>query len=88
MTQMGLDIEAIEHLDFEANLVCESLFGCDRPVAWRFVLSCCGRVFLMCDPCKVAILQEMADFPDQTVECRFCLSRHPYGKTILSMERL
>ena len=83
-----LEIEAIESLDFEANLACESMLECDRPIAWRLVLSCCAKVFLLCDPCKVEILQEIAANPDQTMECRFCRNHTPYGKLVMSVEAL
>lgn len=56
-TMMGLDIEAIEHLDFSFAPPCEMTRGeeniCDKCAEWKLVIACCGNTYLMCDQHKV-----------------------------------
>lgn len=52
MTMM--DIETIEHLDFEFTPPCE-VRGCDPLEAeYKVVFACCGHTMLWCEECYVA----------------------------------
>jgi hypothetical protein len=45
-----LDIEAIEHLDFDLEDVCEAE-GCDDTPVWSLTLPCCFFTLKICDGC-------------------------------------
>lgn len=53
MTQMGLDTDSIELLDFDYDVPCDIKIGedkrdCDRPAEWVITLSCCGKQLMWC----------------------------------------
>lgn len=58
MTDTEEDI--IELMDFDYEVPCDSYdddgSACANPAEWRIILSCCGRVALMCDPHYQGIL--------------------------------
>jgi len=56
MTQMGLDIETIEHLDFEFDPPCE-MSDDDRTATWKLTISCCGHTILACEKCKNTVME-------------------------------
>lgn len=67
------DIEQIEHLDFEFTPPCERLQGeCDRPAAWKVMLGCCGRFFVMCDICLTQQQEFFSVHPDMMGTCLSC----------------
>ena len=46
-----LEIELLDHLDFDFIPPCE-VKGCDpEPAKYRVVFSCCGHTMLWCEPC-------------------------------------
>lgn len=63
MTMMGLDVETIEHLDFEFAPPCEQTEYCDSAAEWKITPSCCGRLILFCTPCKDYLVQGLKRSP-------------------------
>ena len=47
-----LEIEAIEHLDFEPEDECETVFPCGNKAEWLLVHPCCGASDAVCSSCK------------------------------------
>lgn len=88
MTQMGLDIEAIEHLDFEFAPPCENTEGCDKAATWKLTTACCGGVFLFCDDCKNLEMGMLAAMPNTTFKCAICKNRVALRDHVYSVERL
>ena len=74
----NLDIETIEHLDFEFEPPCEALQGmeppytpCEKsnPAEWIVVGACCGKTTLICDECLERKLNRKSLF------CHICSKR-------------
>lgn len=42
-------LELIMHLDFEHEIPCDNN-DCDKAAEWKFIVSCCGKMLVACDP--------------------------------------
>lgn len=62
-TAFGLDIETIEHLDFEFAPPCEQDTDCDNEAEWKIVPACCGRNILFCTTCKDDLVEGLERSP-------------------------
>lgn len=93
MTQMGLDIEAIEHLDFDSDLPCDYNRNhstnppCSKAAEWKIMVSCCGGMVLLCDEHYDFTGEIIAKHP--AIRCSLCRFIHmPSRNIILSIDRL
>ena len=65
-----LDIEAIEHLDFDVEPTCDAIiWPCTRTAVWRMTRTCCDAVFLLCDLHKNAETEYIQTYSS----CLFCI---------------
>ena len=93
-TTIGLDIESIEHLDFEFAPPCDSRAegGCDNVAEWKGVLACCGSTMLICQECldkNDRFMEFVTMMKFKTVRCKTCLAEFPTETTIwVILERL
>jgi hypothetical protein len=79
-----LEIEAIEHLDFDADLSCENERGCDRKAVWRISRTCCDKTYLTCEECKASVIL----FMDQILESYGHISCDECGTDFLTRENI
>lgn len=89
--ERGIEIESVEHLDFEHEEPCDFgklyEYGCDNVATWRIVISCCGGVILFCQEHVDITLESIA--AGYRIKCNFCETVHsPGSAAILSMEKL
>lgn len=82
MTQMGLDIEAIEHLDFDHAPPCEAAVPCDHAAAWVVTYPCCVRQTLLCDGCWAQVKRLAEKRRAQTWEHLPCGAHMTYREFI------
>lgn len=66
--QEQLDREAIEHLDWDHEPICQAYFAvpgagrrvpCDRPAQWRMFCRGCGQLAVVCGPCRGRFLTDL-----------------------------
>lgn len=68
------DIDLTLLFDFEKEVVCESVLGCDNTAEWVCKWShCCGTKILLCQKCKD--ICEKSDLADLATTCGWCLSK-------------
>lgn len=88
-TMMGLDIETIEHLDFEFSPACERQDKtCDNTAEWFWIIGCCGRMLLLCDECHTALKTFRDAKPDLDIRCRACEHVLPCHKWLMQFGRI
>lgn len=85
MTQMGLDIETIEHLDFAPP--CDDK-ECDRAAEWTLRVSCCGHLWLMCETHKVQTQNFVTNHLEWVIECDVCHKKTKCKEFYLSFDKL
>lgn len=53
------DIDLTVLFDFDSEIACESITGCDNEAKWKVVTNCCKVSCLLCDECKVKTIKEL-----------------------------
>lgn len=75
MTSTNQDVDWITVFDFDSDIACENVkANCDNKAEWRYVLRCCGTVYLICTPCKNRSMRwfKMCEKTKATVTCTTC----------------
>lgn len=70
------DVDWFAVLDFEHELTCETdRKECSNKAEWAARTRCCGKLYLVCDPCKILAIEVIARHKNDLLTCIACKTR-------------
>ena len=74
MTEVMSDEDLMILFDWEHDLTCESVLGCDNAAEWICAFRCCDKKLMLCDSCKrrCVILEEDRIAKGLIFNCGWC----------------
>lgn len=87
-TMIDQEVDTIVLDDVDLDLPCEAETPCDNRAEWKVRVKCCNNMWLLCQQCVDAVIQDFVKHKSLTVRCAKCKKMQLMGNFVGSIERI